>query len=401
MMHSSPSTSIPIPARNALRGTGDHPSITSPTAGRDSSGSDNTITSNFNNLENNIGLNSSSNSINRQRRQRSRRDKEKRFICEHPGCDKTYTRAEHLTRHQLNRKTPLRLIAASQTLTLTTCVDSGAYKFVCRVDPRCGKKFVRGDLLNRHEERHQNKNKKLALSEDGQSPPPRIAPSPPRVLSPTGDQINRSITIPMSNSASPSDQGSEDHDSEDPASSPEDMAIDSGPYHYQTSAPVPSYHHSYNVNSQGYTQPSVSPSTNYNGGFVPINQSFSAQNVTNVDDYTRIYPSRMTDPVNIPRHAFSPPIGLSPPISQNTNVFAGNYNGGEMMGDLGILGQENWNDILLPNAPTGGSYQWEAGTFPEYGDAPQMYPTQSNEISPYGEGRRNSVYYPPVPSHPR
>jgi Zinc finger, C2H2 type len=394
-MQSPPSSSIPIPARNGR--PGDHPSLTSPVPGRDSSGSDNTITSNFNTNE--PIIDSGNNSVNRQRRQRSRRDKEKRFTCDHPGCDKTYTRAEHLTRHQLNRKTSLRLFAASTGLMLTACVDSGAYKFVCRVDPRCGKKFVRGDLLNRHEERHQNKKLKQALSDDGHSPPPRIAPSPPRVLSPSGDQ-HGSITIPMSNSNSPSDVGSEVSD--DPGTPPEDMAIDSGPFNQYQSPPIqPSYHHgSYNVN-HGYPQQSVSPS-NYNGGFVPINQSFPTQNVTSVDDYARNYPSsRMTDPVNIPRSAFSPPLGISPPVPQNTNVFAGNYNGAEMMGDLGMLGQENWNDILLPTGPTGGSYQWEAGTFPEYGDAPQMYPTQSNEIAPFGEGRRSSVYYPPVPSHPR
>ncbi len=29
----------------------------------------------------------------------------RRFSCDHPGCDKIYSRAEHLQRHQLNRKT--------------------------------------------------------------------------------------------------------------------------------------------------------------------------------------------------------------------------------------------------------------------------------------------------------
>jgi hypothetical protein len=101
---------IPIPAagRNGVRGgLSDHRSTASaplgsqqhalhghgnPQAGGDggSSGSSETITS-------------PTNSLSRQRRPRSRKDKEKRFTCDHPGCDKTYTRAEHLTRHQLNR----------------------------------------------------------------------------------------------------------------------------------------------------------------------------------------------------------------------------------------------------------------------------------------------------------
>src|ERR1700732_3445932 len=78
-------------------------------------------------------------------------------------------------------------------------LDAGAFKFTCRVDPRCGKKFVRGDLLARHEERHQNRKNKQGMSEDGHSPPARIAPSP--TGSPTSDLANnftRAINIPMS-----------------------------------------------------------------------------------------------------------------------------------------------------------------------------------------------------------
>ncbi len=39
-------------------------------------------------------------------RRASRKGAPRKFICEHPGCDKVYSRAEHLQRHQLNRKTP-------------------------------------------------------------------------------------------------------------------------------------------------------------------------------------------------------------------------------------------------------------------------------------------------------
>ena len=38
--------------------------------------------------------------------------------------------------------------------------DKDQWKFVCGVGD-CGKKFVRGDLLNRHEERHWNKKEKM------------------------------------------------------------------------------------------------------------------------------------------------------------------------------------------------------------------------------------------------
>jgi hypothetical protein len=33
-----------------------------------------------------------------------RNDVEKRFECTHAGCGKSYSRAEHLHRHQLNRR---------------------------------------------------------------------------------------------------------------------------------------------------------------------------------------------------------------------------------------------------------------------------------------------------------
>jgi len=41
------------------------------------------------------------------KRPRRPRNKDKRFTCDYKGCKKTYNRAEHLTRHQLNRKCPL------------------------------------------------------------------------------------------------------------------------------------------------------------------------------------------------------------------------------------------------------------------------------------------------------
>ena len=107
MMQSVSSSSIPIPGRNVVRGNfGDHPSTTQNVApGSGSSGSSETITSPITSPSSNPNAHILIGS-GRQRRPRSRRDKEKRFVCDHPGCDKTYTRAEHLTRHQLNRESP-------------------------------------------------------------------------------------------------------------------------------------------------------------------------------------------------------------------------------------------------------------------------------------------------------
>jgi hypothetical protein len=40
---------------------------------------------------------------NSKKRRRSRKGLDKKFECPHEGCGKSYSRAEHLYRHQLNR----------------------------------------------------------------------------------------------------------------------------------------------------------------------------------------------------------------------------------------------------------------------------------------------------------
>ncbi|KAL3465224.1 fungal-specific transcription factor domain-containing protein [Aspergillus heterothallicus] len=62
-------------------------------------------------------------------------DEMKRHTCDFPGCDKTFTRAEHLRRHSLNHQT----------------ASNG---FTC---PRCSVHFTRPDLLSRHMLRHAKK----------------------------------------------------------------------------------------------------------------------------------------------------------------------------------------------------------------------------------------------------
>ena len=46
-----------------------------------------------------------------RKRRRSRKGVDKKFVCPHEECGKTYSRAEHLYRHQLNRE---RMLSASQ-----------------------------------------------------------------------------------------------------------------------------------------------------------------------------------------------------------------------------------------------------------------------------------------------
>lgn len=70
-----------------------------------------------------------------KRRRASRAGQAKRFECQHPGCGKRYSRAEHLHRHELNHN-PKEI-------------------FRCEV-PDCGHTFVRPDLFARHKARHEN-----------------------------------------------------------------------------------------------------------------------------------------------------------------------------------------------------------------------------------------------------
>ncbi|KAH7118501.1 hypothetical protein EDB81DRAFT_952812 [Dactylonectria macrodidyma] len=87
------------------------------------------------------GASSNSDGIGPARKQRrSPKGLEKRFECSAEGCGKSYSRAEHLYRHQLNHN-------SKQT-------------YHCSF-PNCSRTFVRGDLLKRHMDRHAAKGSQL------------------------------------------------------------------------------------------------------------------------------------------------------------------------------------------------------------------------------------------------
>ncbi|KAI5463735.1 fungal-specific transcription factor domain-containing protein [Mariannaea sp. PMI_226] len=88
---------------------------------------------------NGASSNSDGNGPTRKRR-RSRKGLDKRFECNADGCGKSYSRAEHLYRHQLNHN-------SKQT-------------YRCSF-PNCPRTFVRGDLLKRHMDRHAAKGSQL------------------------------------------------------------------------------------------------------------------------------------------------------------------------------------------------------------------------------------------------
>ncbi|CAG8979094.1 hypothetical protein HYALB_00000224 [Hymenoscyphus albidus] len=75
-----------------------------------------------------------------RKRRRSRKGLDKKFECPEPNCGKSYSRAEHLYRHQLNHQP----------------------KQIYNCDfPDCVRTFVRQDLRNRHRERHTAKGSQL------------------------------------------------------------------------------------------------------------------------------------------------------------------------------------------------------------------------------------------------
>ncbi|KAJ5577524.1 uncharacterized protein N7459_006488 [Penicillium hispanicum] len=92
-----------------------------------------------------------------KRRRRTRRaPPDRKFECTHEGCGKSYSRAEHLYRHQLNH-TP---------------------KQIFRCDfPNCYRSFVRQDLCIRHRERHTTSGSQLqkrdSFATDSHDDPPK------------------------------------------------------------------------------------------------------------------------------------------------------------------------------------------------------------------------------------
>ncbi|KAJ5081323.1 hypothetical protein NUU61_009587 [Penicillium alfredii] len=108
-----------------------------------------------------------------KRRRRSRKVlADRKFECTHEGCGKSYSRAEHLYRHQLNH----------------------APKQIYRCDfPNCYRSFVRQDLCIRHRERHTTRGSQLQKrdhftsenpEDDDLKPAPASSPTPPSMTAP-------------------------------------------------------------------------------------------------------------------------------------------------------------------------------------------------------------------------
>ena len=84
------------------------------------------------------------------------RAKKREFECPHEGCDKSYSRAEHLYRHQLNHNP----------------------KSIYHCDfPSCGRSFIRQDLCARHKDRHTVRGSQL-LQKDTSNPKSTVEMQP-------------------------------------------------------------------------------------------------------------------------------------------------------------------------------------------------------------------------------
>ncbi|QSZ33518.1 hypothetical protein DSL72_005086 [Monilinia vaccinii-corymbosi] len=113
-----------------------------------------------------------------RKRRRTRKGLGKKFECSEEGCGKSYSRAEHLNRHQLNH----------QPKQIYNCDYEG-----------CSRTFVRQDLCNRHRDRHTANGSQLHRKDSmlSQGSPvsqiPKLkslqGPSCPEVMRPIGPKI--------------------------------------------------------------------------------------------------------------------------------------------------------------------------------------------------------------------
>ncbi|EFW15210.1 hypothetical protein D8B26_004460 [Coccidioides posadasii str. Silveira] len=132
----------------------------------------------------------------KQRKRSRKRDSEKKFECKHEGCGKSYSRAEHLYRHQLNHN-PKQI-------------------YRCKF-PNCTRAFVRQDLCIRHQERHNTHGSQLQKRDSFAAHSAKGVAATPTVASDTivSDQA---VATPVSTDSVTSPKRSNLHFSQSPAS---------------------------------------------------------------------------------------------------------------------------------------------------------------------------------------
>ncbi|KAK4554532.1 hypothetical protein LTR86_008386 [Recurvomyces mirabilis] len=107
-----------------------------------------------------------------KKRRKVIKNSDKKYQCPHSDCGKSYSRAEHLYRHQLNH-TP---------------------KQIYRCDfPGCERHFVRADLCARHKERHTAKGSHLQRK-DAFLNSQRVTANTSRATSPTSGNVTMNVS---------------------------------------------------------------------------------------------------------------------------------------------------------------------------------------------------------------
>ncbi|KAE9554331.1 hypothetical protein FO519_002441 [Halicephalobus sp. NKZ332] len=118
------------------------------------------------------------------RRNRSELNEKRNHRCDHPGCDKVYTKSSHLKAHRRLHTGEKPYVceipscgwtfARSDELTRHYRKHTGAKPFKCQ---DCGRGFARSDHLQLHMKRHAPKNSRTASSSSNSPSPPLVQQS--------------------------------------------------------------------------------------------------------------------------------------------------------------------------------------------------------------------------------
>ncbi|EEP77576.1 conserved hypothetical protein [Uncinocarpus reesii 1704] len=150
-----------------------------------------------------------------KKRKRSRKgDSDKKFDCKHEGCGKSYSRAEHLYRHQLNH--------------------NPKHIYRCKF-PNCTRAFVRQDLCIRHQERHNTHGSQLQKRDSFAAHSARVVAAAP----PAPSDTDRAATTPVSTDSGVSPRKTSPQFSESPISTPNPAFTGTASYPTPSSSSAP------------------------------------------------------------------------------------------------------------------------------------------------------------------
>ncbi|KAF4463606.1 C2H2 type zinc finger domain-containing [Fusarium albosuccineum] len=127
-------------------------------------------------------------------------------VC--PYCDSSFSKIEHLKRHERSRNPSLQRRPAISTLTVTCGLDTGEKPYQCHI---CHKRYARGDVLKRHIKGHstQQVHENFQNVRDEDSIHVASNPSPPRQ-----SEIGASIESPARSPCTPPQPERPDRDNQ-------------------------------------------------------------------------------------------------------------------------------------------------------------------------------------------